>query len=183
MNPSSSVQSVKKTIFQGEYLVSKEPGLVISTILGSCVAACLFDPVARVGGMNHFLLPGEADKGSGRANDYLGVHLMELLINGLLREGAERDRLTAKLFGGGRTIQGLSDIGGRNADFAQRFLEREGIKLLPGSLGGVLGRRIEFTPTTGRVRQSFMNSSDPEYRRASAPKPLAPIKSGDLELF
>ncbi len=180
---STGAVALKKTIFQGEYFVSKDSNLVISTILGSCVAACLFDPVARIGGMNHFLLPGDQGGRSTPANDYLGVHLMELLINGLLREGAERDRLVAKLFGGARTIQGLSDIGGRNADFAQKFLEREGIKLQPGSVGGLLGRRIEFSPTTGRVRQSFMNASDPEYRRASTPKAVPQIKSGDLELF
>jgi chemotaxis protein CheD len=180
---STSVVATKRTIFQGEYFVSKDSNIVISTILGSCIAACLFDPVARIGGMNHFLLPGEQSGRSTPANDFLGVHLMELLINGMLREGAERERLVAKLFGGARTIQGLSDIGGRNAEFAQRFLEREGIKLLPGSVGGLLGRRIEFSPSSGRARQSFMNASDPDYRRAATPKAAPQIKSGDLELF
>ena len=95
-------------VIQGEYKVVNDPNVVLSTILGSCVAACLRDPVAGVGGMNHFLLPGSAMRRSsgGDATRY-GVHLMELLINGLLKQGARRDRLEAKIFGGAKTIATL----------------------------------------------------------------------------
>ena len=85
---------------------------MLTTLLGSCVAACLRDPVARIGGMNHFLLPGqEAGEGAQRSvGETYGVHLMELLVNGLLRRGARRDRLEGKLFGGARTMDGLADM-------------------------------------------------------------------------
>ncbi len=173
---------IKKTIFQGEFFVSKNADLMISTILGSCVAACLFDPVAKVGGMNHFLLPGDDNNRSRQTDNPLGVHLMELLINGLLKAGADKTRLQAKLFGGARTIKGLTDIGSRNAQFAQNFLLREGIELLPGSLGGTTGRRLEFWPTTGRARQSSMAQTDPELVRIEKPKPPV-VAGGEVELF
>ena len=112
-------------IVQGEYHVSGDQALSITTLLGSCVAACIHDPEAGVGGMNHFLLPG--DEATSPLVARHGVHLMELLINGLLKKGASRERLQAKLFGGARTMQGLGDIGASNARFAQDFLKREGI--------------------------------------------------------
>ena len=179
----ASAATKKKTIFQGEYFVSKNPDLMISTILGSCVAACLFDPTAKVGGMNHFLLPGDKSNRSCQKDNPLGVHLMELLINGLLKDGADRGRLQAKLFGGGRTMKGLADIGSQNAEFATQFLRRERIELLPGSLGGTSGRRVEFWPTTGRARQSFMAPTDPEFKKIETPKPVLPAMGGDVELF
>lgn len=163
-------------IVQGEYYVSCEPGLSVSTLLGSCVAACLHDPDAGVGGMNHFLLPGE-DTGSQLVTRH-GVHLMELLINGLLKLGAVRSRLEAKLFGGARTMRGLGDFGSANARFAQEFLRREGIAVIGGSLGGELGRRIEFWPVTGRARQKLVRTAD------ELPSTiLAPAQGGELELF
>src|SRR4051812_24075597 len=102
-------QERRINIVQGEYKVSGDPGVVITTLLGSCVAACIRDPVAGVGGMNHFLLPG-SEVGASKVSESMGVHLMELLLNGLMREGAQRDRLEAKLFGGARMMSGLSDI-------------------------------------------------------------------------
>ena len=117
-------------IVQGEYHVSGAEDLSITTLLGSCVAACINDPIAKVGGMNHFLLPGE-DTASPLVARH-GVHLMELLINGLLKKGALRHRLEAKLFGGARTMRGLGDFGSANAKFAQEFLRREGIAIVGG---------------------------------------------------
>jgi chemotaxis protein CheD len=163
-------------IVQGEYHVSGDRALSITTLLGSCVAACIHDPAAAVGGMNHFLLPG--DEAASPLVARHGVHLMELLINGLLKKGASRHRLEAKLFGGARTMQGLGEIGITNARFAQEFLKREGIAVTGGSLGGETGRRIQFWPASGRVMQKLV--------RAVEEKPLAnPIlpTAGDLELF
>ena len=163
-------------IVQGEYHVSGDEALSITTLLGSCVAACIHDPAARVGGMNHFLLPGDETASPLVARH--GVHLMELLINGLLKKGAARQRLEAKLFGGARTMQGLGDIGIANARFAQEFLKREGIAVTGGSLGGETGRRIQFWPASGRVMQKLV--------RAVEEKPLAdPVlpTAGELELF
>ena len=121
-------------IVQGEQAILSDPDAVLSTLLGSCVAACLRDPVAGVGGMNHFLLPGDQfDTGGGGAERH-GVHAMELLVNGLLRRGAARSRLEAKLFGGARIMSGLTDIGEKNATFAERFLRAEKISVVGGSL-------------------------------------------------
>lgn len=107
-------------IIQGEYFVSDDPNIIVTTILGSCVAACVRDPIAGVGGINHFLLPGKSPT-AGAPDERMGVHLMELLVNGLLKAGAARERLEAKLFGGARTVKGLSDVGQHNIEFARRF--------------------------------------------------------------
>jgi chemotaxis protein CheD len=176
-------------IVQGEHHVDNNPNVVLSTILGSCVAACLWDPVAGIGGMNHFLLPGEdADArqtgGSGASVRY-GVHAMELLVNGLLRKGAQRSALRAKLFGGARMIRGLTDIGEANAAFAERFLKAEGIPIEGGSLRGTQGRRLQFWPVSGRARQSLLalnnNAIILEERRVVPPK--AASAYGVVELF
>lgn len=169
-------QHPRINIVQGEYHVSADAQLSITTLLGSCVAACISDPVAQVGGMNHFLLPGEEASAPLMARH--GVHLMELLINGLLNKGAARHRLEAKLFGGARTMQGLSDIGTANGRFAQAFLKREGIAVTGGSLGGETGRRIQFWPASGRVRQKLV-------RAVTEPRPTDPVlpTAGELELF
>ena len=121
-------------VVQGEYFVTDEPNVVLTTILGSCVATCMWDPVAGVGGMNHFLLPGDEDSGTEEMK--YGVNAMELLVNGLLKKGALRSRLQAKLFGGAQVIAGLSDIGGKNAAFAEKFLRLENIPCAGQSLRG-----------------------------------------------
>ena len=163
-------------IVQGEFHVSADRALSITTLLGSCVAACIHDPVAEVGGMNHFLLPGDEANAPLLARH--GVHLMELLINGLLKKGAARHRLEAKLFGGARTMQGLGDIGATNARFAQDFLKREGIAITGGSLGGETGRRIQFWPASGRALQKLVRAVE----ERPLPDPVLP-SAGELELF
>jgi chemotaxis protein CheD len=165
---------------EGQFLVSDDPDLVMTTVLGSCVAACLRDPVARIGGMNHFLLPGDAERAAARDAERYGVHLMELLVNGLMSRGANRSRLEAKLFGGARTIFKSSDVGAMNGSFAERFLKNEGIRIVGRSLGGSSGRRVEYWPVTGRARQIMIGEA------ATVPAPVAPAKplpEGDLELF
>ncbi len=178
----------KINIVQGQQHVDKDPKVMLTTILGSCVAACLYDPVAAIGGMNHFLLPGERpgydQKGHSGAMRY-GAYSMELLVNGLLREGAQRGRLRAKLFGGARMLKGLTDVGSLNADFAERFLREEGIAIVGGSLRGDRGRRIQFWPTSGRAQQiAFGADQDTVFRNESRiVPPLPPVFSGSLELF
>jgi chemotaxis protein CheD len=147
-----------KVVIQGEFLVSTDPLDVLSTILGSCVAAFLRDPVAGVGGLNHFLLPGN-DPNDRNAMKY-GLNAMELLINNLIRAGARRDRLEAKLFGGGRMVPGLTDIGAANGQFAEDFLRREGIRYLGGSLGGDHGRKIRVWPVSGQVQQMKLPAAE-----------------------
>ena len=143
-------------IVQGEYKVSADPNVVVSTLLGSCVAACIRDPLAGVGGMNHFLLPGEDARSHSHEAERYGDYLMELLVNGLMKQGAHRDRLEAKLFGGARMMSGLSDIGQKNAEFAERYLRYEGIKVVGRDLGGQRGRRLQYWPVSGRARQSYV---------------------------
>jgi chemotaxis protein CheD len=171
------------TLLQGEYRVSDNPGLVITTILGSCVAACLRDPHARCGGMNHFLLPGNTQPGANQEAERYGVHLMELLVNGLLHLGAKRNRLEAKLFGGARIVEGLSDIGLMNVQFAKRFLEMEGITLVGGSVGGERGRRVEFRPVRGQARQIYIDRVEAQVPSVRLPPPKATAPVGEVEFF
>jgi chemotaxis protein CheD len=183
---SEAFGSKRLHVVQGEYAVSDDPDVMMGTILGSCVAACVRDRVAGVGGMNHFLLPGDKEStGGGPQALRYGVQSMELLLNALYRMGARRERLEVKLFGGARVIDGLSDVGQQNALFAERFLQAEGISLMGGSLRGEQARRIQFWPVSGRVRQ--MALVDPgrqvfEAERAK-PAPAPAADDGDLELF
>lgn len=169
-------------VVQGEYSVSDDPNVVFSTILGSCVAACMRDPVAGVGGINHFLLPGSEDRAQSAQAEHYGVHLMELLVNGLMKKGARRDCLEAKLFGGARMMDRLSDIGKMNASFAERFLKHENIRLVGRSLGGEQGRRIQYWPVSGRARQIILRTDGAFVNPAPAKVP-APATSGEVELF
>lgn len=164
-------------VVQGEFRASAEDDVIFSTVLGSCIAACLFDPVARVGGMNHFLLAGETQAERGGDVMY-GAYLMELLVNGLMRMGAQRARLEAKLFGGGRIVAGLSDIGANNAAFAERYLSYEGIRLVGRDLGGDKARRLQFAPVGGRARVRYVSD---EAARDEVPNLAA--GGGDVELF
>lgn len=170
-------------IIQGDFFVSDDPNVVVTTILGSCVAACVRDPLARVGGVNHFLLPGKSPTAGGSLDDRMGVHLMELLVNGLLKVGASRDRLEAKLFGGARTVKGLSDVGQHNIEFARRFLKNERITFVGGDTGGDLGRRIQYWPVSGRARQVLL--SDRATKTQIQKKIATPLvqNAGELELF
>ncbi|MDQ0465534.1 chemotaxis protein CheD [Caulobacter ginsengisoli] len=175
----------KVHVIQGGHFVTDDGNVVLSTVLGSCVAACLRDPLAGIGGMNHFLL-GES-RTEGQADGEMiryGAYAMEVLINGLMARGASRNRLEAKLFGGARMLGGLSDIGAANARFARKFLADEGIPLLGESLGGDAARRLEFWPVSGRVRQRLVSVQEVEQKPARAPIPApAAADGGDLELF
>ena len=129
---------------------------LISTLLGSCVAACIYDPLRAIGGMNHFLLPhGKPDDRHGApvsSSNRYGVFAMESLINALLARGASRARLRVKLFGGGRLLSQLSDVGARNIEFVRRFVETEKLPIEAEDLGGDQARRVLLYPATGRVR-------------------------------
>lgn len=169
------------TLIQGDHRVIAEDDVILATILGSCVSACLFDPVARVGGMNHFLLP---DPGPGAidpmsAKGY-GVHAMELLINAMMRAGANRSRLRAHLYGGATMIERLGRIGTANAEFARGFLATEGIDLVHADLEGHQARRIEFIPTEGKVRCSRIAVNAD---KVEPPLPAALPRTGDVDLF
>jgi chemotaxis protein CheD len=163
---------------QGEIRVASDAKTCLTTVLGSCVTACIFDPLAPAGGMNHFLLAGDGGPRSGASERY-GVYLMELLVNGLLARGARRERLLGKLFGGASTGLGRGEIGAENSAFAKRFLAMENIPLVSASLGGTKVRRIEFWPVGGRARQIYIDVPDP----APPPAPAQTLVHGEVEFF
>jgi chemotaxis protein CheD len=152
------VESVK--ILPGQYHAGPGPG-TITTVLGSCVSTCLWDPVARIGGMNHFMLPGDnAAPGSAwAASARFGVYAMEVLINQMTRLGADRRRLVAKAFGGARVLAGFDtlDVGAKNAEFVLEFLRVEGIPVLAKDLLDVHPRKVHFFPDSGKVQVKRLN--------------------------
>ncbi len=166
-------------VIQGDYAVSEDPEVMMTTILGSCVSVCLFDSVRKIGGMNHFLLPGYCDSSSGTMS--CGLNMMELLINALQRKGAARNRLQAKLFGGSNMNEGLTDIGMQNADFARDFLRHEGIPMIGESLGGNFARRIRYWPVTGKARQMEVTAYEKIPVVQAVEKPG--VTSSDVEFF
>lgn len=177
--PSGAARRI--TVLQGQVRVSDDGAVEFGTVLGSCVAACLFDPVARVGGMNHFLLAEPpASHDPGQVDVHYGVYLMELLINEMLGQGALKHRLRAHLYGGANLRAGMTPIGSANAAFARNFLSHEGIPLLREDLGGNCARRVDFRPATGQVRcRTVENTLAPEFKPATRTDRM----SGDVELF
>ena len=172
---------VRMTVVQGQALASADPQGEMNTILGSCVATCLFDPIARIGGMNHFLLAEPpANLPGGAFDSNYGLYLMELLINEMLQFGAIKSRLKGRLYGGANINADLGAIGSVNAAFARDFLTREGIETVFEDLEGNLARRIQFRPASGLVRCR-------EGAPGAAPtdKPLVRPQSalGNVELF
>jgi len=159
----------KVPIKSGELHTSARPAL-ITTVLGSCVAACLYDPVARVGGMNHFMLP-EHPAGH-LAEDAVatrfGVHAMELLINGMLAQGAAKERLVAKLFGAANVVTSDDRIARDNAAFARSFLSIESIPIVAESMGGNLPMIVHFDTATGKARVKTVEAQLAEVRREEA---------------
>ena len=149
----SALKTEAIKLLPADYAVSDEP-LALVTLLGSCVAACVYDPLLGVGGMNHFMLP---DGGNGsRVADgsaRYGAHAMELLINDLLKRGARRQRLLAKVFGGGNVLSGFQTdpIGTRNARFVLEYLRAERIPVLAEDLGDIHPRKVCFFAQTGRA--------------------------------
>lgn len=155
----SAVPDRTIAVVQGEFRISQDPSEVLSTVLGSCVACCLHDPDRKLGGMNHFLLPNGAEANGDHSVRY-GLYAMEMLINALMKAGARKDRLQAKIFGGAKMMADLRDIGKGNAVFAKEFLGSEGIACIAESLGGTNARRVVFRPTTGHARMLLVASSD-----------------------
>ena len=168
------------TVYQGEFKISSDPNECLTTILGSCVATCLYDEDAQVGGVNHFLLPtGPSGEGS---NLKYGLHSMELLINALLKSGARKNQIKAKVFGGSRMLDELSNIGGKNVEFAFEFLKDEKIPCVSESTLGNQARRIKFWATTGRVQQLLVARTElPKVAPVPKPEPTSP--QSDIILF
>lgn len=181
-NPRDGFLHVQLTL--GDTYVTSDPEEVLTTILGSCIAACIRDPVSGVGGMNHFLLP-DGNSGDREARCY-GVNAMELLINDILKHGGDRRRLEAKLFGGANVVSALTDVGSRNYAFARQFLTDEGIPIVGGDVGGELARRIQYMPVNGRARQAVVKGAEPklvEEELTALHKKTQTTAATDVEFF
>lgn len=139
-------------LLPGEYHATSE-GTIITTVLGSCVSVCLYDALRGVGGMNHYLLPGDAlpDGKADSDSARYGRAAMELLLHHVLVLGAVRSQLTAKIFGAGKVMDGMSDVGQQNADFAIQFLNERKIRIAAVDVGDVWPRKVCFSPATGQV--------------------------------
>ncbi len=156
-----NISAVK--LLPGEYYVTSRD-MVLTTVLGSCVSACVRDSIAGIGGMNHFMLPEDADPASRDAAAAMryGVYAMEMLLNELFKAGARRERLEAKVFGGGAVLANMTmlNIGDRNADFVLRYLQTEQVRITAQDLRGSLPRRINYFPMTGRVTLRKLRRQD-----------------------
>lgn len=139
-------------ILPGQYHAADD-ATAITTVLGSCVSVCLYDAVNGVGGMNHYMLPGDAGEPGKSANGSAryGTNAMKLLIEHVIQLGAVRASFEAKVFGAGRVMDGMSDVGRQNADFALRFLEEQKIRIAAIDVGDIFPRKIFFSPATGQV--------------------------------
>ena len=178
-------------ILPGEYYVTiNDEG--IYTTLGSCISACIRDRASGVGGMNHFMLPSSDDPTGWKANGLsastrYGNFAMEHLINVILKNGGLRQNLEVKLFGGGRILANMTDVGKRNINFVHDYLKTEGLKVLSEDVGETFPRMVVYFPATGKVRvkrlRSLHNNTiiDEEIRYISTveSKPVG----GDIELF
>jgi chemotaxis protein CheD len=179
-------QAVK--LLPGEWFVAAED-IVLVTVLGSCVSACIRDPRKRLGGMNHFMLPGlEARADQGAARGRYGAFAMERLINELIKRGACRDRLEAKVFGGGAVLRQSStfNVGERNARFVLDFLATEGIRVVAQDLQGVHPRRVAFFPVTGQALCKQLKEGDHALARSERrhnERISAELTGGEVELF
>ena len=176
------------TIHIGGLRVSREP-LVIDTVLGSCIAACLYDPVSGIGGMNHFMLPEGFDPDNPASTRY-GVHAMELLITEIMRLGGHRRRFQAKVFGGGHVLnirESLDGVPQRNIDFVRRFLNVEQIPVMNEDVGGYQARRVLFYAHTGKVLLKRLGTHDAERTAEEEMVYLISLKKqkldGDVTLF
>lgn len=182
------IEAVK--ILPGQYFAAAGKG-AITTVLGSCVATCLWDPRARIGGMNHFMLPGDGDTGAALAKPSarFGVYAMEVLINEMIHIGADRRRMVAKVFGGGRVLQGFDslDVGAKNSQFVLEFLATETIPVLAQDLLGSCARKVNFFPETGKVQLKQLHilpNDTVQLREREYLSRLDPnARGGDVEIF
>lgn len=181
---SRGVQVVK--LYSGDCYVASSENEMLVTILGSCVAACIRDPLIGIGGMNHFLLPDAGEGSISDASRY-GAFAMEELINGILKKGGRKDRLEVKVFGGANVINNSQMIGDRNCRFVRDFLRREGLEIKSEDLGGTYPRRINYYPGIGKVMMRQLQRKEDlsivrdeqKFSKTITKKPVG----GDVELF
>lgn len=176
-------------VLPGFHYVSAKTGVAVSTLLGSCVSACLRDEASNLGGLNHFLLPHSSGQTDTSQSARYGIHAMEVLINDLIKRGAQKQNLVAKIFGGANVIATSTPnpIGQQNATFVKDYLTAEGIPIIASDLGGSRARRIYFFPETGRVSVLLVNATDHATVQAKEielrHRNLGLKRSGGVELF
>lgn len=171
-------------VLPGEYFVSSEDVLIM-TVLGSCIAACVWDGKARVGGMNHFMLP-EGEDGSGR----YGSYAMELLLNEMIKVGARRETMQAKVFGGGAVMAGFTtmNVGERNTKFVLDYLATERIPVVSQDVLDIHPRKVCFFPVTGKALVKRLAHAHPEAlaveeRKGNAAQVAKSTSGGSVDLF
>jgi len=175
-------------ILPGEYFVTNT-GMLLVTVLGSCVAACIRDTKSGIGGMNHFMLPDDGGRETVGASARYGTYAMEVLINHLLKMGARRNSLEAKVFGGGAVMASLSssNVGTRNAEFVLNYLKVEKIPIVAKDLLDSYPRKVYYFPDTGRVMVKKLHRVHNETlftREKDYKDRLSGAKvEGDIELF
>lgn len=185
----SNFKSKAVKLLPGEYFVT-DKDLLLVTVLGSCVAACIRDYKSGIGGMNHFMLPDSGEKGglTGNSARY-GTYAMEILINQLLKAGARRSNLEAKVFGGGNVLDGLAtaNVGQRNSDFVLNFLATEKIRVVAQDLVDIYPRKVYFFPKTNKVMvkklMSTRNSTITQREKVYQQRLDKSKSVGDVELF
>lgn len=183
------IKSETVFVLPGYHFVQSDSDLPISTLLGSCVAACIRDTVSKAGGLNHFLLPEGTENSDVLQSSRYGVNAMEVLINDLLKMGAQKKNLEAKVFGGAQVIQttAMAAVGTQNGDFVKGYLKSEEIPILAEDLGGESPRRIYFYPETGKVSVlRIPSTAHAEIRDAEIEmrkKALVKSKPNTVELF
>ncbi len=175
-------------ITPGQYFVTSRDMMIV-TVLGSCVSACIRDSRTKIGGMNHFMLPergGAPDSPLSPSARY-GAYAMEVLINQLIKLGARRETLEAKVFGAGKVLAGMGDIGQRNAQFVREYLKLEKIALLAEDLGDIHPRKVYFFPRSGRVLvkqlRSVSNQTIITREKAYSRSLDTSQPGGDVDLF
>jgi len=179
---------ISAKILPGQFYVTRENEVIV-TVLGSCISACIRDPLAGVGGMNHFMLPtdnsGKDTKLSESAR--YGNFAMEMLINEILKNGGKKKNLEVKIFGGGKILRNMTDVGERNIQFAITYIKTEGLNLLSSDVGSPHPRKVYYFPDSGRVRVKKLRKlhnetvieREKDYMKNLVKKPV----TSDIELF
>lgn len=178
-------------VLPGEYYVTNKDE-VITTVLGSCVSACIRDRLFGVGGMNHFMLPISDGQGWGDADlvssaTRYGNYAMEHMINDILKHGGHRKNLEVKIFGGGQIIDSMTSIGLNNIEFVREYIAAEGLMLVGEDVGDIFPRKVVYYPKSGRVRLKKLKhmhnetivNREREYQHGLEDKPV----EGSIELF
>lgn len=188
--PADFVRGTVTMVHQGDCKVSGDPGATFSTVLGSCIAACVRDSAVGVGGMNHFLLATQSGSSRDRFGESAryGAFAMEQLINMVLSRGTGRkSNLEFKIFGGGNIHAGMIDVGQKNIEFVREFLRNENYLIASEDLGGSFARRVMYQPTTGRALVKRLDSRDSAHlvrdELAIAKRQIIKPVEADIELF